>query len=220
MDNKIFKRVTKKESKSVRKFVQNLLDEIHDGLKEFYRFDLRLVGSAAWNTIIKDNDNWWDLDYQILLTKKSKEYKLNELSKATDIKNTFFNYVNEKYKDNATYTVQNSTTALTIINNDSKWSVDIVIIKVLPENNLIIRRNNKDGSGKNEFTWNELKKRNEAYDKFNKLSNEEKMDLIENHILPRKYDEKQKSEDDETKLSSCQVFVEEVNNYVNGKENN
>lgn len=220
MSDTKFKRVTKKESKSVRKFVQKLLDDLHEELKDSYRFDSRIVGSAAWNTIIKDDENWWDLDYQVLLTKKSNEYKQNHLESATDIKNAFFNNVNDKYKDNKTYTVQNSTTALTVINNDSKWSVDIVIIKVMPDNNLIIRRNNKDGSGKNEFTWNELKKRNVAYDKFKKLSNKDKEDLIENHILPRKYEEKQKSENDKTKLSSCEAFVVEVNNYVASKENN
>jgi len=212
-----FKRVTKKQSKDVRKFASNLLDEMREHFRPNYKFDSRIVGSAKWNIILKDEDNWWDVDYQILLSKKSKKYKENKLKNATEIKESFFGYVNDKYKNDDSIKVENSTTAITIINEDNKWSIDIVIIKVLPENNLIIRRNNKDDSGKNEYTWNELKKRNEAYDKYKKLSNEEKTDLIENHILPRKYDEKQKSEDDETKLSSCQVFVEEVNNYVDRK---
>ena len=58
-----------------------------------------------------------------------------------------------------------------------------------------------------------LPKCNDAYKKFNKLSANNKKDLIENYILPRKIKEKQKNENDKTKRSSCEAFIEEVNNY-------
>ena len=95
-----------------------------------------------------------------------------------------------------------------------KYSYDFVIIKLFPKNKEIIRRNNKKNSSINEFTWNQLPKCNEAYQEFNTLSFSEKQDLIENHILPRKKIEKQKNDNDATKKSSCEIFIEEVNNYV------
>lgn len=213
-------RVTRKQSSKARQYVHELLDELHHSMKDKYRFTCKLVGSAAWNTILKDEDGMWDLDYQILLTSKSKEYKDNGLSNPTNIKLDFFNYFNDLYKDNSNVDVQNSTTAITIINKANKYSVDLVIIKLYPDNHEIIRRNNKDGSGVNEFTWNELPKFNEAYEKFNNLSPKAKKDLIENHILPRKEKEKAKPENDSTKISSSQAFVVEVNNYVSSGKNN
>ncbi len=209
----MMERVTRKMSKSARQYAHKLLEELHAPMKDKYSFITKLVGSGAWNTIVKDDDGWWDLDYQILLTKKSKQFKVNGLSHPTTIKEDFFNYFNEKFKDNNNIVVQNSTTAITIINKANKYLIDFVIIKLYPDNHNIIRRNNNDKSGVNIYTWNDLPKFNEAYNKFNTLDFEQKKDLIENHILPRKVKEKAKKENDPTKLSSSQSFVVEVNNY-------
>lgn len=208
------KRVTKKQTRDARRFANKLIDGIRSNVKPKYKFANRLVGSAKWNIILKDENDWWDLDYQLLLTKNSKQFKIDSLKNATEIKNDFYNYLNEKYKGNENIRTENSTTAITVIDEKHKFSVDFVIIRLFPENHEIIRRNNKDGSGENEFTWNELPKLNEAYGKFNRLSAEKKTDLIENYILPRKKIEKAKNDNDITKKSSSEVFIEEVNNYV------
>ena len=215
-----YKRVTYKESKSIRSFGHEIINELRIAFKDKYRFAHRLVGSAKWNTILKDENGWWDLDFQLLLTKKSNEYKINKLSNPTIIKNDFFNYLNNKYKDNHNYEIQNSTTAITIVNKETKFSIDIVIIRLFPNNEEIIRRNNKDDSGVNEYTWNKLNKNNNAYSKYKSLPNKEKVWLIENKILPRKIKEKSKNENDPTKLSSSEAFIVEVNNYVVKRRNN
>lgn len=208
------KRVTKKESGSARKFAKTVLKFLHKELKEKYIFDEKLVGSARWNTILKDEKGFWDIDYQLLLTQNSKEYLNNGLTKATEIKNDFFNCLNEAFKNDPNFRVENSTTAITLINFREKYSLDFVIIKLFPTNDLIIRRNNKSFSSKNEYTWNQLPKFNRAYEIFNNLPPLEKQDLIENHVLPRKLLEKQKHESDPSKRTSCEAFIEEVNNYV------
>lgn len=205
------KRVTKKESSAARQFGDKLIKGLRKSLKGSYKFDVRLVGSAKWNTILKEDGKPWDVDYQILLSNNSKVYKDNQFSKPTKIKDDFFNYFNNYFNGENGFKVENSTTAITIINNNSGYSFDFVIIK---DKNQIIRRNNNDGSGKNICTWNKLKKYNEAYTKFGLLSASEKKDLIENHILPRKKKEKLKHDNDPTKKSSCELFIEEVNNYV------
>lgn len=205
------KRVTRKESLPARQFADRLIKRLHRGLKNSYKFEVRLVGSAKWNTILKVGKKLWDIDYQILLSNNSNAYKENKFSKPTKIKEDFFNFFNNYFSGKNGFVVQNSTTAITIISNNNGYSFDFVIIK---DKNQIIRRNNNDGSGKNIYSWNELKKYNPAYDKFNSLSPSAKEDLIENYILPRKKKEKSKSENDPTKRSSCEVFIEEVNNYV------
>ena len=208
------KRVTKKESLQVRYFADKLINGLREKLKDRYIFDVRLVGSAKWNTILKEEGKPWDIDYQILLSNNSKVYKENGFSKPTKIKEDFFNYFNNYFNGRNGFKVENSTTAITVINKNNGYSFDFVIIK---DKNQIIRRNNSDGSGKNIYTWNKLKKYNEAYDRFNCLSPSEKTDLIENYILPRKKKEKLKRDNDPTKKSSCELFIEEVNNYVSRK---
>lgn len=213
------KRVTKKECKNQKQFALNILKSLQDKFSNKYKFSYKLVGSAVWNTIIKDNHNFYDLDYQILLTKNSYEYKNNKLSNPTTIKEDFFNCIYNLFKNNKNIKIENSTTAITLINNSAKFSIDFVILKLFPQNNQIIKRNNKLNSSINEYTWNELPKLNKAYIKFNNLSIKEKTDLIENHILPRKVKEKSKNSEDKTKKSSFEIFIEEVNNYVYRKSN-
>lgn len=210
-------RVTKKQSREAREFVKEVLNNLHNELSDKYTFAERLVGSAQWNTILKDNKGFWDIDYQLLLTSNSKEYLKNGLKNATKIKNDFFNCLNKAFKNNKNFRVENSTTAVTLINLRDKYSYDFVIIRLFPQNKEIIRRNNKRNSSINEFTWNQLPKFNDAYKKLDKLSLFEKQDLIENYVLPRKVIEKRKSDNNPSKKSSCEVFIEEVNNYVRRK---
>lgn len=210
-------RVTKKQSREAREFVKEVLNNLHNELSDKYTFVERLVGSTQWNTILKDNKGFWDIDYQLLLTSNSKEYLKNGLKNATKIKNDFFNCLNEAFKNNKNFRVENSTTAVTLINLRDKYSYDFVIIRLFPQNKEIIRRNNKRNSSINEFTWNQLPKFNDAYKKLDKLSLFEKQDLIENYVLPRKVIEKRKSDNNPSKKSSCEVFIEEVNNYVRRK---
>ena len=46
------KRVTKKQSKAVREYVDKLIREAQKALKPKYKFAYRIVGSAKYNTII------------------------------------------------------------------------------------------------------------------------------------------------------------------------
>lgn len=213
------RRITKKQSNSAREFAKDVLNYLHQELKSKYTFAERIVGSAQWNTILEDKNGFWDIDYQILLTCNSKEYKSNGLSNPTQIKNDFFNCLSNIFKNNRDFKVENSTSAVTLINIKEGYSFDFVIIRLFPKNNEIIRRNNKRGSSVNEYTWNKLPVFNEAYLKFNDLSPQDKQDLIENYVLPRKIKEKSKNDNDPTKKSSCEAFIEEVNNYVARKRN-
>ena len=205
------KRVTKKESSAARQFADDLIRQLHQAMKKQYIFDVRLVGSARWNTILKEPGKLWDIDYQILLSNNSKIYKENHFNNPTKIKEDFFNFFSNLLKNKNGLKVENSTTAVTVINKKSGYSFDFVIIK---DNSHIIRRNNNDKTGRNLYTWNMLKKYDEAYSLFNDLSAEDKQILIEKYILPRKIKEKAKNDNDPTKRSSCEVFIEEVNNHV------
>lgn len=205
------KRISRKQCSVARSRALKLIQQVRKQLKDKYKFADRLVGSGKWGTMIEDENGEYDLDYQILLTKNSKDYDKSP----TEIKKDFLKAF-ESCK-NANENFQNSTTAITLVNkNNQPFHIDFVIIRWFPENKEIIRRNNKvETPTRNEFTWNQLPKWNSAYLKFKELSPTLKQDLIDNHIIPAKIKEKNKSENDHTKISSAQVFVREVNNYVN-----
>lgn len=210
----MYERVTKKKCSIARQRANTLLNDVQKKVKDKYRFDKRLVGSGAWGTMIEDDKGEYDLDYQILLSKNSPLYKKNQdFPNPTIIKQDFISAFNKCL--NGKEKIENSTTAITLINKDGKpYHIDFVIIKTLPENNLIIRRNNKKETPQhNEFTWNELHKWKEAYTYFRSLSPKEKQYLIENIIIPKKQIEKAKPESDPSKISSSALFVREVNNY-------
>lgn len=212
----MYKRVAKKKSLTSRQRAEKLINDVRKKLKSKYKFATRLVGSAQWGTIIEDIDGTYDLDYQILLTKNSKKFKENRLANATNIKNDFYNSFQSCVKQDER--LENSTTAITLINREAKYSIDFVIIKYVSDPTQIIRRNNtKENPCKNSFSWNTLPNFNKAYMRFKSLNGEEKRDLIENFVIPKKYKEKQKDESDPKKLSSCQLFIREVNNYVSKK---
>lgn len=210
----MYKRITKKQSAIARRRAHALIQDVQKQLKDKYKFAVKLVGSGAWGTMIEDENGNYDLDYQLLLTTNSHVYKEDgDFPAPTEIKSDFISAFQKSLKGEEN--IEDSTTAITLINNDEKkYSIDFVIIKTYPQNDLIIRRNNKkETPHKNEYTWNELPKFNEAYTFFKSLPAEEKKMLIEDIIIPAKQKEKAKSEDDESKISSAQLFVREVNNY-------
>lgn len=117
------KRVHKKEINKSLEQARSIINDLHQyfNVGKQYKFTERLVGSAKWNIVLKDNDGFYDLDYQLLLTKNSKKIKnydkkVEKKTEATMIKEDFFNYMNDKYSDREKYELQNSTTAITFIN--------------------------------------------------------------------------------------------------------
>ena len=210
----MYKRITRKQCTIARQRVNALIHDVQQKLKDKYKFAVRIVGSGKWGTMIEDEQGEYDLDYQLLLSKNSPIFKKNsKFPNPTEIKNDFISAFAKSKRGKENF--QNSTTAITLINEDNKpYHIDFVIIKTLPENNLIIRRNNKKETPQhNEFTWNELPKWNDAYDYFKSLPPEVKQYLIEEIIIPKKQTEKAKAENDPSKISSSALFVREVNNY-------
>ena len=215
----MFERVSWKECSIARQRATKIIKDVQALLRKKYIFSPHLVGSGNWGTMIKDDKGEYDLDYQLVLTHNSSEYKKNGLKDPTQIKNDFIRAFREAAK--ATEIIQDSTTAITLVNKDGKpFHIDFVIIK--PDGNgfQIIRRNNARHSSINEYTWNKLPNPNKAYGLFNALTPEEKKHLIEDILIPRKIKEKAKREDDLTKISSCSLFIREINNYYANRTKN
>lgn len=198
-------RVSRKKSAVARNRANSLIGIIRNEIKSKYKFTTRLVGSANRNTIIKDKDGGYDLDYQILLTHNSKGSM-----KAKDVKTEFLKVFNNNV--NQYETIYNSTTAITLINTFHNFSIDFVLLKILNDPGLIVRRgNNYNNPSVNNYIWNQLPEINLAYAKFDEMDYTERQDVCDNYIIPRKCEEKQKEVS--IRISSMRIFIEEVNNY-------
>lgn len=209
MSKKALRRISRKEQKIVRERSHKLLCNVQSKLrKDGYRFNWIIVGSGSLGTMIEDSDGTYDLDYQILLSKRSKCIKDKYLPKR--IKDDFFDaFSKSKNKDEK---MENSTTAITLKNdcsNGKRFSVDFVIIN--EATNEIIRRN-----GENQYTWNMLPSRFKgAYRYFKQLNHNEKKIIIET-VVERKCEEKRKPNG----KSSSEIMIEEINNYAYKKGDN
>lgn len=89
---------------------------------------------------------------------------------------------------------------------NEKFLFDFVIISI--DDLKRIRRNTP-----NQYTWVELPSKNSyIYEKFNKFSKQDQRKLLEDYIIPRILEEKNKHEDN--RIPSVHIFFEEVNNNV------
>lgn len=205
------KLVTHNESKEARQRATKLINEVrkHSKIKGRYKFYHRLIGSGKRRCIVKDNEGRYDLDYQIILTRNSKQGDNNP----TQIKADFFQAFsdcknrNEKVENSTTVvTVRASKNQVSFDADNQKFSFDFVIISI--DESKRIRRN-----AQNEYTWVQLPSKNSyIYDKFNGLSAGDQRFLLEEYIIPRVINEKDKNESD--RISSVHIFYEEVNNRV------
>lgn len=202
--------VTHRESKEARQRAHKLIEEVrkHKKIDGHYKFFCKIIGSQKRRCIVKDDNGKYDLDFQIVLTKNSKDgdgdptqIKKDFLRAFTDLKNK-----GEKVEDSTTVvTVRCSKGQECFEASLEKFSFDFVIISIDEEKR--IRRN-----GPSQYTWVELPSKNSyIYDRFNKLSLSQKDELLKEYMLPMIKIEKAKPEDQ--RIASIVIFYQEVNNY-------
>ena len=198
------------EYEEARNRARRLVEDVrkHPSICGHFKFNCRPIGSQKRRCIIKDKNGKYDLDFQIVLTKNSKDSDSNP----TAIKKAFFRAFTECSNQNER--VEDSTTVVTVRCSKNqgkfdaskeKFSFDFVIISIDEEKR--IRRN-----GPNKYTWVELPSHNTyIYDLYNRLSSVQQRDLLEKHLIPRIIKEKQK--DESLRCPTIDLFYQEVNNY-------
>ena len=67
--------VTHRESKEARQRAHKLIEEVrkHKKIDGHYKFFCKIIGSRKRRCIVKDDNGKYDLDFQIVLTKNSKD---------------------------------------------------------------------------------------------------------------------------------------------------
>lgn len=202
--------VTHRETKEARQRAHKLIEDVrkHKKIDGHYKFYCKIIGSRKRRCIVKDDNGKYDLDFQIVLTKNSKEGDCDPTQIKKDVLRAFTDCRNKGER------VEDSTTVVTVRCSKSqegfeasleKFSFDFVIISIDEEKR--IKRN-----GPSQYTWVELPSKNSyIYDRFNKLSLPQKDVLLKGYMLPKIKIKKAKPEDQ--RRASIEIFYQEVNNY-------
>ena len=206
------KLITKKSSSEARQRADKLIRDVHKLLGKEYIFFCRPIGSQTRRCIVQDKNGRYDLDYQIVLTKRSKG-DLNP----TSIKKKFLwaftsaRNQNEKVEDSTTVITVRCSKSSCIFNSETeKFSFDFVLIN--SDETCRIRRN-----GNNKYTWVELPtKHTDIYNCYKEMDCIQQKELLENYVLPKIIEEKQK--DESQRRATIDIFLEAVNEYVKAGE--
>jgi len=132
--------VSKVDTKQYKIEFNRLFQEIKAEFIDNFSLAYRLVGSSKRNLVIRHHNKGFDLDYQIMIMKFKDG---SNLKNPTNIKNAFFDFIQNKMKSK--YNVENSTSAITlkrIVDSKIKVGFDIVIVKENINSCEVLKRNN------------------------------------------------------------------------------
>lgn len=167
--------VSKVDTKQYKIEFNRLFQEIKAEFIDNFSLAYRLVGSSKRNLVIRHHNKGFDLDYQIMIMKFKDG---SNLKNPTNIKNAFFDFIQNKMKSK--YNVENSTSAITlkrIVDSKIKVGFDIVIVKENINSCEVLKRNNDNVTYsfqplkeyadfknnvkliKNNYLWPELRKK-------------------------------------------------------------
>lgn len=172
----------------------------------------RIAGSGCWGTMVRDPEGKYDLDYQIIITRNSKDYESSVIGDPKKVKDTIRSiFVTLRNKGES---FEDSTTAITLLNKKESvhYSIDFVILTEINGTMCVIRQNKKEIPPT--YTWNELPSHfNESYRYFKGLNAKEKEEIIDK-VVRRKCKEKYHSDSD---ISSSEILIQEINKHAQRK---
>lgn len=152
------------EVKELTAWCMEILHAVQDEVKDYFTFDIRLIGSGDKRLVTQNSDECFDLDYNIILQKDKKRL----LDNPKQIKEIFvarFNRVLEQYVSEYKH-VCDSTSVVTvkiIINNRLKFSFDVAII-VEGDDGYFYKLINDKNTGR--YIWNQIKQSANYYERF------------------------------------------------------
>ncbi len=139
--------------KTLAKWCEDILHSVQEEVRDYFTFDIRLIGSGDKRLVTQNADQSFDLDYNIIL-QKDKKNLLNNPKQIKEIFVSRFNRVLEANVSNFKY-ASDSTSVITVkISLDNKlFAFDVAIIV---ENNdgVFYRLTNDKESGR--YIWNEI----------------------------------------------------------------
>lgn len=150
-----YKFAIQSEVKELERWCMEILHAVQDEVREYFTFDIRLIGSGDKRLVTQNNDESFDLDYNIILQKDKKDL----LDDPRQIKELFVKIFKNVLRDYGTnYTrIDNSTSVITvkiIQKNKVQFSFDVAII-VEGDDGYFYRLIYDKNTGR--YIWNQVK---------------------------------------------------------------
>ncbi len=199
---------SKKKAKQVRNPIWQILKDMNAALKEngYPKIDqFKTIGSAKRNMVYQRGNSEFDTDIQMIYIDPKKTKNLH-----ANIKH----YINEALNKVIPigWTTSISTSAIYVKGIEQNQNFDLAVIKETEIGQEISRGKNLDNNSNDSYKWNILPSSIDAYETFR---NADKNDVlnIKQIYLNKKCDHFDKSEEDASKKSSSNLFVDSVNDY-------
>lgn len=198
------------EVKELEKWCMEVLHAVQDEVRDYFTFDIRLIGSGDKRLVTQNSDESFDLDYNIILQRDKKDL----LGNPKQIKEIFeerFNNVLKNHIKNYSTSVSNSTSVLTIKlihNNRLKFSFDVAII-VEGDDGYFYRLINDKNTGR--YLWNQVKQSENYLEKFKALKENGRFMAFKTRYLELKNSHLRKQDGRE----SFSIFLETLNEFYN-----
>ncbi len=159
-----YKFAKQSEVKELARWCRGVFHEIQKEVKEYFTFDIRLVGSGDKRLVTRNSNEAFDLDYNIIL-QNDKKGLLNEPKRIKEIFVTSFNTVLKTRVSNYTH-VSDSTSVITVKivkDNRLEFSFDVAII-VEGDNGWFYRLTHD--KQRDRYIWNQVKHSKNYFERF------------------------------------------------------
>lgn len=152
------------EVKELEAWCMEILHAVQDEVREYFTFDIRLIGSGDKRLVTQNSDECFDLDYNIIM-QKDKKGLLDNPKQIKDIFVKRFKAVLEENVSGYNY-VSDSTSVITakLIRNDKiEFSFDVAII-VEGDDGYFYRLTHDKRT--NRYIWNQVANSKKYFAKF------------------------------------------------------
>ena len=203
----MFRYAPQKEVKELAEWCLDILHEMQDEMRDYFTFDIRLIGSGEKRLVTQNEEECFDLDYNLIL-QRDKQGLLNNPKKIKDLFVLGFDKVlNTHVKDYSHACDSSSVITIKIVHDKRlRFSFDVAII-VEGDDGFFYRLTNDKNSGR--YIWNRVKNSGNYLKKYQQIKKggyfpqfkERYLELKNMHL--RRQDE----------IKSFSIFLETLNEF-------
>ena len=203
----MYRYANQKEVKELDEWCRKILHEVQEEVRDYFTFDIRIIGSGDRRLVTQNENEPFDLDYNIILQKDKKDL----IDNPKQIKEIFTSRFNKVLKDEVKQYkhVCDSTSVITIkLTNDYgvDFSFDVAIV-VEGNDGYTYRLINDKNT--NRYIWNQVKNSKNSFQKFQDIKKSGLWMNFKNRYLELKNMHLSKQDD----VKSFSIFLETLNEY-------
>lgn len=200
----MYKFADPQQVKELTQWCEEILHAVQEEVRDYFTFDIRLIGSGDKKLVTRNANEPFDLDYNIILQKDKK----NLLNNPKQIKEIFMNRFNRVLTANVNdYKASDSTPVISLKIKDGNaisFSFDVAIIV---ENNdgVFYRLTNDKNTGR--YIWNEVAHSADYFERLRQVKANGLWKAFQNRYLELKNMHLRRGDD----VKSFSIFLETLN---------